>query len=132
MTDPPDENTTRAAVARAMRLPVAHRFRLAARLVRSPRVPMSARLPLAALLVYLAMPLDLIPDAIPVLGQLDDLLVAGIAVWWFLRVCPADVALAEIATLERTPLGAWGRALPRLLLALSLASALLFVALWAR
>jgi uncharacterized membrane protein YkvA (DUF1232 family) len=107
--------TARQVVKRAMRLPVAHRFRLAGRLARSPRVPLRARLPLVALLVYLAMPLDVIPDFIPVVGQLDDLLVAGIAVWWFLRVCPPAVALDEITRLEATPLGSAGRALPWLL-----------------
>ncbi len=104
--------TARHVVKRAMRLPVAHRFRLAWRLARSPRVPFRARLPLLALIVYLAMPLDIVPDFIPVIGQLDDVLVAGIAVWWFLRVCPPEVALAEIERLEATPLGALGRVVP--------------------
>jgi uncharacterized membrane protein YkvA (DUF1232 family) len=101
--------TARQVVKRAVRLPTAHRFRLAARLARNPRVPLRARLPLLGLLLYLAMPLDIIPDFIPVIGQLDDLLIAGIAVWWFLRVCPPDVAMEEIARLEQTPLGpvAW-------------------------
>lgn len=111
-SDPP---TARAVVKRAIRLPAAHRFRLAWRLARSPRVPLRARLPLGALLIYLAMPLDIVPDFIPVLGQLDDLLIAGIAVWWFLRVCPPSVALDEISRLEETRLGAAGRALPWLL-----------------
>ena len=115
---------------RAVRLPVVHRFRLAARLVRNPRVPLRARLPLAALLLYLAMPLDIIPDPIPVLGQLDDVLVAGIAVWWFLRVCPPDVALAEVEALERTPLTAWERTLPPVVAILGLVIGLLLAAWW--
>lgn len=122
--------TARQIVKRAMRLPVAHRFRLAARLARSPQVPWRARLPLLALLIYLAMPLDIIPDFIPVVGQLDDLLVAGIAVWWFLRVCPPDVALAEIERLEGTPVGVIGRVLPVLLLGLGAAVMALVVARW--
>ncbi|MFN8557726.1 MAG: DUF1232 domain-containing protein [Dehalococcoidia bacterium] len=101
-----------AVVKRAARLPTAHRFRLMWRLAWSPRVPLRARAPLAALLLYLAMPLDIVPDFIPVVGQLDDLLIAGIAVWWFLRVCPPEVALVEVERLEATPLGPAGRALP--------------------
>jgi uncharacterized membrane protein YkvA (DUF1232 family) len=114
-------------VKRAARLPTAHRFRLAWRLVRSRRVPLRARLPLGALLLYLAMPLDIVPDFIPVLGQLDDLLIAGIAVWWFLRVCPPEVALDEIERLEGTPAGTAGRALPWLLSAVAIGIGMWFV-----
>jgi uncharacterized membrane protein YkvA (DUF1232 family) len=49
------------------------------RLLRDPRVPRRAKAALALVLPYLAMPLDLIPDFIPVVGQLDDaLLVAAV------------------------------------------------------
>jgi uncharacterized membrane protein YkvA (DUF1232 family) len=120
--------TARQVVQRAVRLHTAHRFRLAWRLVRSPRVPVRARLPLFALLVYLALPLDIVPDFIPVLGQLDDVLIAGLAVWWFLRVCPPMVAMAEIERLERTPVGPLDRLVPWLLVALS--GALLILVAW--
>ncbi len=120
----------RQVVKRALHLPVAHRFRLGWRLARSRRVPWRARLPLLALLVYLALPLDIVPDFIPVLGQLDDLLIVGIAVWWFLRVCPPSVALAEIALLELLPLGPVGRRVPLLLTLAGLVLLAAFLAWW--
>jgi uncharacterized membrane protein YkvA (DUF1232 family) len=49
------------------------------RLLRDPRVPRRAKFALALVIPYLASPIDLIPDFIPVLGQLDDaLLVAAV------------------------------------------------------
>lgn len=130
---PANGPTARTVVKRAIRLPTAHRFRLAWRLACSPRVPWRARLPLAGMLIYLALPLDLIPDFIPVIGQLDDLLVAGVAVWWLLRVCPPAVVMAEIERLEQTPLGPFGRRLPWLLgVWIAVALVLALVWLWYR
>ncbi len=43
-------------------------------------VPLTAKVALGALAVYLASPVDLIPDFIPVVGYLDDLLVAAVVV----------------------------------------------------
>lgn len=116
----PDEVrlTAKHLVKRIMRLPLAYRFRLLGRLLRSRAVPKRARLPLGGLVLYLAMPIDVIPDFIPVIGQLDDLLVAVIAVWWFLRVCPAAVVLAEVERLEQRPQSRVDRALPWLLIGL--------------
>jgi uncharacterized membrane protein YkvA (DUF1232 family) len=49
------------------------------RLLKDSRVPARAKLALALTIPYLASPIDLIPDFIPVLGQLDDaLLVAAV------------------------------------------------------
>jgi uncharacterized membrane protein YkvA (DUF1232 family) len=47
-------------------------LRLLARLARDQRVPRSARIALWGLLAYLALPIDVIPDFIPVLGYADD------------------------------------------------------------
>ncbi|WP_053717411.1 YkvA family protein [Saccharothrix sp. NRRL B-16348] len=56
-------------------------LRLVTRLARDPRVPRSARVRLWLLLGYLALPFDLVPDFIPVLGYADD----AIVVSWVLR-----------------------------------------------
>jgi uncharacterized membrane protein YkvA (DUF1232 family) len=58
---------------------------LVSRLLRDPRVPRRRKLMLAALLGYLALPFDLVPDFIPVAGQLDDVLVVGFVLRRLLR-----------------------------------------------
>ena len=50
---------------------------LVGRLLRDPKVPRSRKFALGLLLAYLASPIDLIPDFLPVIGQLDDVLIAG-------------------------------------------------------
>jgi len=51
---------------------------LVTRLARDPRVPRRRKLLLLGLVVYLASPLDLVPDFIPVAGQLDDAIVVAL------------------------------------------------------
>ena len=69
--------------------------KLAARLLRDRRVPLSRKVALAALAGYLVMPLDLIPDFIPVLGAADDLILVSFTLWWVLRAVPAEVVEAH-------------------------------------
>jgi uncharacterized membrane protein YkvA (DUF1232 family) len=52
---------------------------LVRRLLGDPRVPVGSKLLLGLLVVYLVSPIDLIPDFIPVAGQLDDALLLALA-----------------------------------------------------
>ncbi|GGQ19850.1 YkvA family protein [Streptomyces mutabilis] len=52
-------------------------LRLIPRLARDPDLPRGARVRLWLLLAYLAMPIDLVPDFIPVLGYADDAIVVA-------------------------------------------------------
>jgi uncharacterized membrane protein YkvA (DUF1232 family) len=73
------------------RLPalIAH-ARLAVRLVREPGVSLVAKaLPLLATF-YVISPLDLVPDVVPLLGQLDDLGIVLIALQGFVNLCPRE------------------------------------------
>jgi uncharacterized membrane protein YkvA (DUF1232 family) len=58
---------------------------LLSRLLRDDRVPRRRKLLLAGLVGYLALPFDLVPDFIPVAGQLDDVIVVAFVLRRFLR-----------------------------------------------
>ena len=73
------------------KLPFRKRFVLFWRLLTDRRVPLSAKLVLPGMALYLIFPFDLIPDVIPVLGYLDDLLVIILGLWLFLRLAPRAV-----------------------------------------
>ncbi len=60
-------------------------------LMRDPRVPVPLKGLLLAALAYVFSPVDMIPDAIPVLGQADDLTVLLLVLGLFIRNAPAEV-----------------------------------------
>lgn len=65
--------------------------RLATNMLRDDRVPVEARTALVAGAAYVISPIDLIPGFIPVLGQLDDLLVALLGIRFALAQAPPKV-----------------------------------------
>lgn len=60
-------------------------------LVRDPRTPLPLKALLVAGLAYVIVPLDLIPDAVPILGQADDLTVLLLVLDLFLANAPRGV-----------------------------------------
>ncbi|MBI4498296.1 MAG: DUF1232 domain-containing protein [Chloroflexi bacterium] len=76
------------------------RLRLFWRLFRDRRVPWYAKALLPLMVFYLAKPLDPIPDVIPFLGQLDDVVVLAVGGWLFLRLCPPEVVREHRRALE--------------------------------
>jgi uncharacterized membrane protein YkvA (DUF1232 family) len=71
--------------ARALATFVPDCLRLFYRLLGDPRVSRSRKLVLGALVGYLAMPFDLVPDFLPVVGQLDDAIIVALALRLVLR-----------------------------------------------
>ena len=61
---------------------------------RDPRTPLAAKVLAGAVAGYAFSPIDLIPDFIPVLGLIDDLLIVPLGIWAVLKLIPAPL-LAE-------------------------------------
>ncbi len=61
-------------------------------LIAHPRTPKLAKVLLGIAVAYFVSPIDVIPDVIPVLGQLDDLLIVPGLIWAAVRLVPPDVA----------------------------------------
>jgi uncharacterized membrane protein YkvA (DUF1232 family) len=90
--------------------------RMIASLLVDREVPRGTRLMLAAAAVYLASPVDLIPDFIPFIGYLDDLLVAAIVIdgllnyldrGLLLRYWPGSAASLDSAAAVARRLARW-------------------------
>lgn len=67
-----------------------HALYLAAR---HPLTPWYAQLLVVAIVAYALSPIDLIPDFIPILGYLDDLLLLPLGIAWAIRLIPAAVLI---------------------------------------
>ncbi len=88
---------------------------------RDPRVPWYARVWAAGVAAYAFSPIDLIPDFIPVLGYLDDLVIVPLGVWLALKMIPAAV-LDECRVKSRAAI-AEGRPVNR-------AAAIIIIVIW--
>ncbi len=67
---------------------------------RDPRTPWYAKAAIAGVLAYALSPIDLIPDFIPVLGYLDDLVLLPAGIWVALRLIPPTVMAESRARAE--------------------------------
>ncbi len=87
--------------------------------IADPRTPTAAKVLALATIFYLASPIDLIPDCIPVLGQLDDLIIVPLGMYIAIKMIPKEVmdeARAQVEAGQKLPksklaaacvIGAW-------------------------
>ncbi|CAO3363047.1 YkvA family protein [Azospirillum melinis] len=86
---------------------------------RDPRTPWGVRVLAMAVAAYALSPIDLIPDFIPVLGYLDDLLIVPLGILLVVRLIPPDLLAEHRAAAAR-----------RSAQPVSVAAAAVMVALW--
>jgi uncharacterized membrane protein YkvA (DUF1232 family) len=94
----------------------AHALYLAAR---DPRVPWYTKALAAAVVAYAASPIDLIPDFIPVIGYLDDLIIVPLGIVLVIKLIPPEI-MAEhraLATAVQNRPASW-------------TAAAIFIAIW--
>ena len=72
---------------------------------RDPRVPWYAKAVALAVAAYALSPIDLIPDFIPVLGYLDDLILVPLGIIVAVKLVPPAVLAEHRATALQAPLG---------------------------
>ena len=58
---------------------------------RNPQVPVLPKILIALVVAYALSPIDLIPDFIPIIGYLDDLLILPLGIWLAIRSIPDDI-----------------------------------------
>ena len=81
---------------------------------RDPRTPWYAKAWAALVVAYAFSPIDLIPDFIPVLGYLDDLILVPLGIFLALKLIPDDVMAASRQKAQEShgkPVNRWSGAL---------------------
>ena len=77
---------------------------------RDPRTPWIAKVVALATAAYAFSPIDLIPDFVPVLGYLDDLILVPAGLWLAMRLIPAEILAehrATAAAATENPVSRW-------------------------
>jgi uncharacterized membrane protein YkvA (DUF1232 family) len=90
---------------------------------RDPRVPTAAKILALAVVAYALSPIDLIPDFIPVLGYVDDLILVPLGVYFAMQLIPRPIW--EQARLEAHVWEAAQQSRPR-----SYVGAAVIIAIW--
>jgi len=85
---------------RIAKLPLLDKISLAGSLFRDHRIPIAPRIIALALVLYIASPIDLIPDFIPVIGYLDDILIIIVGAGLLLRSVPRHILEEHVVRYE--------------------------------
>ncbi|MFQ5555761.1 MAG: YkvA family protein [Acidimicrobiia bacterium] len=90
-TDPGAPPRTRGQIIAELALALPHLLVLLGHLLRDPKVPRRRKIVAGVVAAYVVSPIDLIPDVIPVLGQIDDVLVVALAIDHLVKGAPDGV-----------------------------------------
>lgn len=96
--------------------------------LKHPDTPWYAKVLTVMLTAYALSPIDLIPDFIPILGYLDDLIIVPVGVWILIRLIPKAVLTACRAQADGWLLTRQSK--PRSILGLAIIIALWMIAAW--
>lgn len=105
-------------LVRDLTLLVPNLGKLLVRLMKDPRVPRRTKLLVGALLAYLASPIDILPDFVPVVGMADDVLLMAYAVSHLVDRAGEEVVLEhwdgpqDLLDMVRSVLEAVGQLIP--------------------
>jgi uncharacterized membrane protein YkvA (DUF1232 family) len=90
----------RALAGRVGALPMRQKAQLAGSLFGDTRLPPHTRIILALLVGYFVLPFDLIPDFIPVLGQIDDIVMLSLGTALLVKSMPEGIVEEHLRRLE--------------------------------
>jgi uncharacterized membrane protein YkvA (DUF1232 family) len=103
---PPDRQNSRKPLSEKLKASIARffkQFRIIRRALVHPKVPWYAKAVAGCAVLYVISPIQLIPNFIPILGQLDDVLVVSLAMKFLRRSVPPSI-LEECEKVSPAPI----------------------------
>jgi uncharacterized membrane protein YkvA (DUF1232 family) len=85
---------------RIAKLPFLDKISLAGSLISDDRIPIAPRIIALTLVLYIASPIDLLPDFIPVIGYFDDILIVLVGAGLLLRSVPRHILEEHVGQYE--------------------------------
>ena len=84
---------------------ISRRLRSLQETATSEETPLKAKILLVLAIVYFLSPIDLIPDFIPIIGYLDDLVIVPTLIWLAFREIEKNAAEKRVAALRSSAVG---------------------------
>jgi uncharacterized membrane protein YkvA (DUF1232 family) len=81
----------RARIANLLALPMRRKLRLMWALRHDPQVTRTMMLPLTVVIAYIILPIHVLPRRIPFLRTLDNLMIAALGLWLFVKLMPSEL-----------------------------------------
>jgi len=75
-------------------------LRLYWRLFRDERVSVWPKALLVAAVAYVVLPIDVIPDVLPLVGEVDDVVILLLAARWFVQWCPPEIVREHVRAIS--------------------------------
>lgn len=91
---PTRQKPTREPFSESLKVPIKkffQQFRVIRRALRHPKVPWYAKAVAGCAVLYVFSPIQLIPNFIPIIGQMDDVLVVSLGIKFLRRCVPKEV-----------------------------------------
>jgi uncharacterized membrane protein YkvA (DUF1232 family) len=89
-------------IRRILALPMARKLRLLFALMRDGRLTPLMFAPLIGVIVYILLPINLIPRWFFILRKFDDLLIGFLGLWLFVKLTPPEILDDNLAGIERS------------------------------
>ena len=97
---------------------------------RDPRTPLAAKLLLMVVIAYALSPIDLIPDFIPLIGYLDDLILLPLGIYLAMRLVPPELWRELQARAKAQPLSLPQNRVAGVVIAIGWIAVLVAIAHW--